>query len=68
MVAESCVQIVIHCSFSEVRFKAWLYTFYLAPLSGCSDPSLSDRGILGECSVHSAKNVMSMMTNTIPAS
>lgn len=24
--------------FGEVRLQAWLHTFYLAPLSGCSDP------------------------------
>ncbi|EYE95262.1 uncharacterized protein EURHEDRAFT_53434 [Aspergillus ruber CBS 135680] len=30
----------------EVRLQAWLCTFYLAPLSGCSDPSLSDPELL----------------------
>ena len=30
----------------EVRLQAWLCTIYLAPLSGCSDPSLSDPELL----------------------
>ena len=30
----------------ELRLQAWLCTFYLAPLSGCSDPRLSDPELL----------------------
>ena len=30
--------------FCDVRLQAWFCTFYLAPLSRCSGPSLSDQG------------------------